>query len=62
MRFKVISPVPGGYAFWNVIDTEDPALSNFAVATFYKGFPFAKAMAETACRLLNDKANEYKGL
>jgi hypothetical protein len=42
MRFKVTEPVPGGYAYFDVIAVSGFEYPNFAVATFFKDIPHAR--------------------
>ena len=55
-RYEVTPPVEGGYAWYNVIDTESHKYwgeDNFAVVTVFKDVPNAKAVAEQVCETLN---------
>ncbi len=55
MRYIVTKPVEGGYAFWNVADTQSEIMPNFAVATFSVHMPNAGREAYDLCEKLNRK-------
>ena len=55
-RYKVTIPVPGGYAWWDVIDTESHDYfgeDNFAIVTVSIHTPNAEAIARFICNKLN---------
>ena len=55
-RYKVTPPVNGGYAWYNVIDTESHKYwgeDNFAVVTVFKNVPNAESVAQEICDKLN---------
>lgn len=53
MRYVVVPPVDGGYAFWNVTDTRSDISENFAMITIHRDTPWAQETAEWLCLLLN---------
>jgi hypothetical protein len=56
VRYRVTPPVPGGYDWWNVIDTraeEYGQEDNFAVAEFFAKIPNAEQEAQGLCDRLN---------
>ncbi len=52
-RYKLIRPVPGGYAYWDVIDLQSPIMPNFAVASLSKHGPNARRNAVLLMHRLN---------
>lgn len=46
MRYIVTKPVPGGYAFYDVVDTESTRMPNMSVQSFPKRDPDAARKAE----------------
>jgi hypothetical protein len=52
-RYIVTHPVPQGYAWFRVADTQSDVMPNFEVATFYKDMPGAEAEANDLCERLN---------
>lgn len=45
MRYRLLAPVPGGYAFWAIADTQSAIMPNFAVVTISKHCPGAESLA-----------------
>jgi hypothetical protein len=57
-RYFVTPPVEGGYAWWNVIDSQSKLYwgdDNFPVASFSIHLPNAKKEAHPLCDRLNGK-------
>lgn len=52
-RYMVTEPVPGGYAWWNIRDTESKVMPNFSVASFSIHMPGAEHEARRICANLN---------
>ncbi len=55
MRYKVTEPVKDGYSFWDVVDTHDRHIPNFAVVSVYKAVPSAGPIAKVVCWWLNKR-------
>ncbi len=56
-RYFVTEPTPGGYAYWDVLDSGSPELgSPFSMATIYKDMPGAEHFARKICDYLNNQA------
>jgi hypothetical protein len=53
MRYKVLSPVDGGYSWWVIADTESTIMPNFAIFTAYKDAPGAEREMRELCARLN---------
>ena len=54
MRYKVIPPVEGGYAWWNIVDLESDVMLNFAVVTISIHVPHAETIAMALCARMNN--------
>ena len=60
MRYKLIPPVEGGFAWWSVIDTQSHEYwgeDNFAVATISIRAPSAEQLGLTLLEHMNAQAN-----
>lgn len=53
MRYKLVKPIPNGYAYYDVADTQSSIMPNFVVASFSVRMPGAAREA----RLLRTKLN-----
>lgn len=52
-HFEVTPPLPGGYAWWDVIEPASDVMQNFAVASFSTKCPNAEREARELCARLN---------
>lgn len=59
LRYRVTRPVPGGYAYWNVVDTSEPNLPRIAV--IWKDTPGAQHYAFDIAEALNLGAKKGPG-
>ena len=53
MRYIVTEPVPGGYAWWDVRDTQDPHMPNRPVISVAKDLSRAEFLVRNECERLN---------
>lgn len=53
MRYKVLSPVDGGFSWWVIADTQSTIMPNFAIFTAYKDAPGAEREMTELCARLN---------
>lgn len=52
-RYLVVPPIPDGYQWWKIADTQSEIMPNFEVATFAASMPFAEEETRKLCRRLN---------
>lgn len=53
MRYVVTEPVPDGYQWWDIADTQNKSMRNFVVASFSVLIPGAENEARSLCARLN---------
>lgn len=52
-RYRINSPIPGGYQYWDVIDTESEVMPNFPVASLSVHMPGAAQEADRIWKKLS---------
>lgn len=55
MRYRVIPPVPNGYAWWGVIDTQK---ENTEIVRIYYEIDFAEKVCKRISEILNARCKE----